>query len=93
MKEQRILDLVRKSFLRGETVDAETSLFQSGRLDSMSMLTLLSVVEDLFDASILNDGFDIRRVDTVRQIAAAVAGREVSRTRENERPVKGSLVP
>lgn len=92
MKEKRILDLLRSSFLEEEALDAETSLFQSGRLDSMSMLTFLSVVEDLFGVSIMNDSFDIRQVDTVRQMADVVERLQVSRS-EGGAHARDRLVP
>jgi acyl carrier protein len=93
MTEKRILDLLQSSFLKGEVLDAEASLFQSGLLDSMSMLTLLSLVEDLFGVSILNDGFDVREVDTVRQMACVVTRLQASRSRDGAQPVKGRLAP
>ena len=79
MTEERVLELLRTSFCKEEVPDAETSLFRSGLLDSMSMLTFLSIVEDLFAVSILNDSFDIRQVDTVRQIAGVVEGLQAGR--------------
>jgi len=80
MTETKILELLRDGFLKGEELDVDTSLFRSGLLDSMSMLTLLSLVEELFGVSILDDSFDVREVDAVRQMAAVVTRREASRT-------------
>jgi len=93
MTEKRILDLLRSSFLEEEALDAETSLFQSGRLDSTSMLTLLSVVEDLFGVPILNDSFDVRQVDTVRRMAGLVERLQLSRPEGVAHPARNRLVP
>ena len=93
MTEKRILDLLRSGFLGEEALDAETSLFQSGRLDSMTMLTLLSIVENLFDVSILNGSFDIRQVDTVRQLAGVVERLQISRPEGGAQPGRDRLVP
>jgi acyl carrier protein len=73
MVEARILDFLKAHFVKDETIDVQTSLFLSGMLDSMSMLTLLSFIEESCNVTILGDDFSIDKFDTVRQIADYVS--------------------
>ena len=49
----------------GKEISIDSSLFISGMLDSMSMLTFLSLVEETYKVDILDDGFDIKDFDTI----------------------------
>jgi acyl carrier protein len=46
--EARILDFLHTNFLKEEPINAHTSLFLSGLLDSLSMVTLLSFIEEFY---------------------------------------------
>ncbi|MEO1749399.1 MAG: phosphopantetheine-binding protein [Pseudomonadota bacterium] len=49
------------------------SLFDSGRLDSMSAVNLLMELEQVFDIDLSNPDFDISQIDTFEQIANLVS--------------------
>ena len=72
--ELRILNFLHTNFLKEEQINVHTSLFLSGLLDSLSMLTLLSFIEEFYHVSILDDDFTIHNFDTTRQIADHVKG-------------------
>ena len=54
-----------------EFLDSD-SLFDSGRLDSMSAVNLLMELEQAFDVDLSDPDFDISQIDTFEQIAQLV---------------------
>ena len=48
------------------------SLFDSGRLDSMSAVNLLMELERLFDLDLADPDFDISRIDSFEEITLLV---------------------
>jgi acyl carrier protein len=67
MIEQQLAGLL-KNISKEKEISSDTSLFMSGALDSMSMLTFLNLIEENYKISILNDNFDIRNFDTIKMI-------------------------
>ena len=49
------------------------SLFDSGRLDSMSAVNLLMELEQVFDIDLSDPDFDISQIDNFEQIANLVS--------------------
>ena len=73
--EARILDFLHTNFLKEEPTNAHTSLFLSGLLDSLSMVTLLSFIEEFYNVRLLGDGITADNFDTVKRIAEVVIQR------------------
>ncbi|MCK5237094.1 MAG: acyl carrier protein [Deltaproteobacteria bacterium] len=65
--EQQLLTLL-KTISRDKDFSADTPLFSTGMLDSLSMLSFLNLVEETFNVTILDDSFDIANFDTVNMI-------------------------
>ena len=70
--ESEIIDLLRSNFPGISDIHHGSSLFRSGLFDSMSLLIAFSVIEDTFNLKILDNNFDIKQFDTVRDIAAFI---------------------
>lgn len=73
--EEKILDFLHAAFLKEAPVEAGTSLFLSGLLDSLSMVTLLSFVEEFYHVRLLCEDFRADHFDTVGQIAEGILRR------------------
>lgn len=78
MTEEEIIGFLKLTFSAKEKIGPDTSLFMSGLLDSMSMLTLLSFLEESHNISILNDDFAVERFDTPAMIAGYINGRKTN---------------
>lgn len=70
--ESEIIDLLRSNFPGISDFHHGSSLFRSGLFDSMSLLIAFSVIEETFNLKILDNNFDIKQFDTVRDIAAFI---------------------
>lgn len=72
---QSISDMLVNRGQPAEFADTE-SLFDSGRLDSMSAVNLLLELETAFDLDLSDPDFDISQIDTfaeIRQLVSAPA--------------------
>ncbi|MEO1702464.1 MAG: phosphopantetheine-binding protein [Pseudomonadota bacterium] len=57
----------------GSKFSETDSLFDSGRLDSMSAVNLLMELEQVFDIDLSDPDFDISQIDTFEQIVQLVS--------------------
>ena len=57
----------------GSEFSSSDSLFDSGRLDSMSAVNLLMELEQVFDIDLSDPDFDISQIDTFEQITNLVS--------------------
>jgi acyl carrier protein len=85
--EEKILEFLHAAFLKEAPIDAETSLFLSGLLDSLSMVTLLSFVEEFYHVRLLGEDFRADDFDTVGQIADGIL------MRGGDAPACGAALP
>jgi acyl carrier protein len=69
-----VADALRNRGDNGELADHE-SLFISGRLDSLSMLMLVSHLEAEFDIDFATVDFDVNLIDSIDEIEALVRER------------------
>jgi acyl carrier protein len=70
----RTLQFVRDeiSTLSGERIDADTGLFRSGLLDSLSLVSLVDFLESAFAIHVTAGEIVVENLDTMRHIAAYV---------------------
>lgn len=52
----------------GDSFTGSDSIFNSGTLDSMTMITFLSLVEETYSLNIFDDDFDASKFDTIVMI-------------------------
>lgn len=67
--ESRIINLLTTNFPGIREMRYDSSLFRSGLFDSMSLLIAFGIIEEAYSVKILDDDFDIKKFDTVRDIA------------------------
>ena len=65
--------------LQVELPSAEADLFESGLLDSLRLVVLLSALEEQFDVRVLMEELEFDDVRTLAQIASFVAARAPGR--------------
>lgn len=71
-RKEKILDFIKNELVDDPDVevDESTSLFQERVLDSLSLVTIISFLEDAFDIKIGTSEVSIDNLDTVNNMAA-----------------------
>lgn len=70
--EDKLLELLKSVAVNitdiGDNFSCSDSIFNSGTLDSMTMITFLSLVEETYSLNIFDDDFDASKFDTIDMI-------------------------
>lgn len=74
---EELLQYISGNFIgkSGETVDAETSLFQGQLLDSLNLVELITFVETRFGIKVAPSEVSIDNLDTVNRIVNFIQGK------------------
>lgn len=75
LTEQQVLVFLRDSLEFDADIDADTELFSSGELDSVSMLQLITFVEQTAKIEVSREEVTLENFDSVRRIVRYVAGK------------------
>jgi D-alanine--poly(phosphoribitol) ligase subunit 2 len=75
-----VLELIRDR-LNIDVTDVDLDLIETGMLDSLALVTLITAIEDRFETELPLDDFDLDNFRSARRIAECVADLAVFPTR------------
>lgn len=69
MKEKQLIRDFLKKYIKVETLEEDTNIFESGLVDSLFAMQLVNWIEDEYDISISNDQLDLDNFKSINAIA------------------------
>lgn len=73
MKEKELIRDFLKKYIKVETLEEDTNIFESGLVNSLFAMQLVNWIENEFDISITNEQLDLENFKSINAIANLIS--------------------